>query len=538
MGTPTGRLDPVRTLGVEVEAAMQESSRLVLQAELDAQKTQDQRNKLGQFATPTLLAGQILRHATALLAKSQRIKFLDPGFGTGAFYSALLQTSPPSRIAKAAGFEIDRHYGEPAQRLWRKGPLTLRLEDFTKATPPTKETDKVNLLICNPPYVRHHHLEGADKLRLQEICLRHSGIPLNGLSGLYCYYLLICHAWMAKGGVAAWLIPSEFMDVNYGRQVKRYLLEKVSLLHVHRFDPNEVQFNDALVSSAVVVFKNTRPSKDHRVRFSYGGSLESPSMANDVPADHLIDEAKWSRFPTQQGRSVATENKLSDLFTIKRGIATGANSFFILTEQRVGELGLPRQWLKPILPSPRYLDSDEIEADTQGMPKIERRLFLLSCDLDIDDIRTAYPALADYLKRGEVDGIPDGYICKHRSPWYSQENRPPAPFLCSYLGRSASARATPFRFILNHSQATAANVYLLLYPKPHLQRVLEADRAACRKVWKALSSIGAAMLLSEGRVYGGGLHKLEPKELANVSAEPILELFSELARPVQKRLGF
>lgn len=60
---------------------------------------------------------------------------------------------------------------------------------------------------------------------------------------------------MAEGGVAGWLVPSEFMDVNYGKGVKYYLLSRVTLLHIHRFDPNDVQFADALVSSAVVWFR-------------------------------------------------------------------------------------------------------------------------------------------------------------------------------------------------------------------------------------------------------------------------------------------
>jgi adenine-specific DNA-methyltransferase len=40
-------------------------------------------------------------------------------------------------------------------------------------------------------------------------------------------------------------------------------------------------------------------------------------------------------------------------------------------------------------------------------------------------------------------------------------------------------------------------------------------------VWKFLDGIDAATLLGEGRVYGGGLYKMEPKELANVPAETI-----------------
>lgn len=92
------------------------------------------------------------------------------------------------------------------------------------------------------------------------------------------------------------------------------------------------------------------------------------------------------------------------------------------------------------------------------------------------------------------------------------------------MGRNMAKRDKPFRFILNGSQATAANVYLLLYPKPALARALAGNRTLGRKVWEFLNGIDAATLLGEGRVYGGGLYKMEPKELANVPAEAIAAL--------------
>jgi hypothetical protein len=71
--------------------------------------------------------------------------------------------------------------------------------------------------------------------------------------------------------------------------------------------------------------------------------------------------------------------------------------------------------------------------------------------------------------------------------------------------------------------AVAANVYLMLYPKPPLAAMLQNEPELTRAIWEALSSITAEKLVGEGRVYGGGLYKLEPKELCNVRLGTALE---------------
>ncbi|MHC5718205.1 MAG: SAM-dependent DNA methyltransferase, partial [Nostoc sp.] len=84
-----------------------EQTRALRQFQLDEAKTQIERNKLGQFATPTDLASDILKYAFELFPTNLKIRFLDPAFGTGSFYSALLQVFPSSQIAEAVGYEID-----------------------------------------------------------------------------------------------------------------------------------------------------------------------------------------------------------------------------------------------------------------------------------------------------------------------------------------------------------------------------------------------------------------------------------------------
>jgi adenine-specific DNA-methyltransferase len=506
-----------------------ERSRREIQKNIDAKKLHEARRKLGQFATPTSLAIEMLQYAHWVLHQPE-IRFLDPAFGTGVFYSALLNVFPRDRIEKAVGFEIDETYWRAAVELWNhEPPLELQLADSTRVSQPKTELDKFNLIICNPPYVRHHAITSSEKQRLRDLVTKTVGIRPSGYSGLYCYFLLLSHNWMSKNGLAGWLIPSEFMDVNYGEQVKEYLLSQVTLLRIHRFNPSELQFNDALVSSAVVWLKNSIPPSNHAVEFSYGGTLLKPSVSKHVPITTLKDLPKWSGFPLSSYElSLDGENaKLGNFFTIKRGIATGANEFFVLTQEKSEKLQIPSQFLKPVLPSPRILNVNKVEADHKGNPITDQKLVLLFCDLPEETVEKEYPTLWNYLQQGKEQKISDHYICGHRSPWYSQENRPPAPFLFNIMGRPDNSKRKPYRFIFNKSQATATNVYLMLYPKPPLQKLLNRNPKLLEEIWMVLNAIPLSDLLKEGRVYGGGLYKIEPKELRRVPSNQLKQLISK-----------
>jgi predicted RNA methylase len=499
-----------------------EQRRQEFQSALDAAKTQAERNRMGQFATPPQLALDILAYAKRLTPKNAKISFFDPALGTGTFYSALLQCFPVDRIEGALGCEIDADYAKVAVELWKDCGLDVQSADFTKVTAPE---NGANLIICNPPYVRHHHMANDEKVKIQAACQAACGVSFNGLTGLYCYFLGLSHGWMADGGLAGWLIPSEFMDVNYGEALKRYLLEKVTLLHIHRFDPQEVQFSDALVSSAVVWFKKISPSPAHEVTFSFGGTLLSPRVSRLIPVQDLRAETKWTRFPLNYARPKSKAPVLSDFFSIRRGVATGDNDFFIMTAEQIAERKLPREFFRPILPSPRYLKATTVFSDRQGNPKVERPVFLLDCRFPEEQIKKQYPSLWAYFQEGVGRGVADRYLCSHRSLWYLQENRPSPPLLCTYIGRGNVKSGRPFRFILNQSRATVTNVYLALYPKEPVARALAADPSLLERIWDILNNIHPQDMIAEGRVYGGGMHKLEPKELANVPVSELSSIF-------------
>ncbi len=413
------------------------------------------------------------------------------------------------------------------------------MSDFTAAIPDRGGAGRVDLLVCNPPYVRHHHIDRATKLRLAKRAMEELGIRVSGLAGLYVYFMLLSHRWLNPEGLSIWLIPSEFMDVNYGSALKDYLLHHVDLIRIHRFDPDEVQFDDALVSSAVVWFYNRPAAPESCPEFTLGGSLFQPSLRRALPRVELRRESKWTRFP---GADTATDSNgaaLRDFFSIKRGIATGSNSFFIMDQHRAGEWSIPRRFLRPVLPSPRYLTDDVVPTDRDGIPQIDRILFVFDCRLPFDALERSEPATARYIRHGESEGIHNGYLASRRKPWYSLESRDPSPFLCTYMGRSSDG-TPPFKIILNESRAIVTNVYLMLYPKPPLAHLM-ATESGRRSVLASLHRIVDAEWKTNRRVYGGGLYKVEPRELGCLAADELVETFPALdaaAGPRQMSIGF
>jgi len=102
------------------------------------------------------------------------------------------------------------------------------------------------------------------------------------------------------------------------------------------------------------------------------------------------------------------------------------------------------------------------------------------------------------------------------------------------MGRGSDQKQ-PFRFIWNRSRAIGTNLYLMLYPKNGLARMLRdhADRAADEFI--LLSQVTGHELRGEGRVYGGGLNKIEPSELGRISAAAFVSRWPELESAVQRQ---
>lgn len=473
-----------------------------LENKLTATSSLKNRKDLGQFNTPQFLADQITSKTLKYVDFDEKISFLEPSIGSGNFLASLLKSVPCIHIGSATGVDIDNSYIALCKQVYTGNAFKFINADFTSLNLTDK---KYNLIITNPPYIRHQKISKNIKNNIRHKIDKLFGIHISGYSDIYVYFLLLSSLWLTDGGTASFLIPSTFMETNYGISLKTFLLKNVTLVHIHTYDNSAKYFKDATIPLSVVIFKKIK-SHNHKVTFSFGDDINHPDTVITKETDLINADDKWTNFKNKSYNFGGT--KIGDLFTTRRGIATGGNNFFILSEQKTKELKLEREILTPILPSPRNLSVDYLDADDIGLPKINEKYFLVNARLYPDELRKKYPNAYKYLMT-EKDKISTRYIPSKRKVWFWQEKREPAPILLAYFSRESSSNSG-YRFIRNNSVAIANNSYTMLYPKVTLSSKELDD------VFEILTNLSKEKFQERERHYGGGLKKIEPNELLQI----------------------
>jgi adenine-specific DNA-methyltransferase len=520
------RLDLVEQVCGHLDSVVDDSSRVFPHA-LDRPRAVAENGKgVEVHLTPPELAASIAGCALSYLDASALIDFGDPAVGTGAFFGALLKQVSSDRVRSAIGIDISDEQVRAARRRWQKWDMKVLPGDYLHMDqlPPR------NLVLANPPYLRHQSIPADYKLELRQRASARLGMKVSGRSGQYVYFLLLAHDWLAEGGIAGWLIPSEFMQTAYGRAVRQYLSERVQLLRIHKFGIADPQFENAEVLPVAVFFRKASPHPEDLVEFTAGGTLEDPNRVEQISCGRLRARDKWTvpwNFtPTNGAEGV----RIGELFAVTRGIATGANEFFILEREIARRMKLPDEVLRPILPKTRQLDNDIVEVCPDGFPDVHPQLCLLDCSLPMEKIQREYPELATYLKAGAKNGLLNRTLVGRRDPWYRQEWRAPAPFLCTYMGRMSSTKG-PIRFIWNRSEAVATNTYLMMYPTERLADLLKNRPALEEELFASMRRASMTSILAIARQHAGGLHKVEPKELMQATLPGLPREIALLAQP-------
>ena len=475
---------------------------------------------LGQVATPEPVAK--LMAMWVMSAKPKTV--LDPAAGLGGLLAACRQFN---QRVELVGAEREM---ETLQRAKQSAPrgTKLILADYLKS-----DAGLFDGIIANPPYVKAHRLDYSEKdwLYFEE----RLGTPLDRLTNLYALFLLKIWEDLAPRGRAAVILPAEFLNANFGEEIKERLLRAIRPVGIAIFAPSLNVFADALTTSAIVLLDKSRALKapiwarlaetvEDAETFVEGLLAGSISAAGKGLIDlaALNPKNKWlnlllngatERVPVQFAKRVG------DYFKSRRGIATGANDFFCLSRAEMGEHHLTEAHVDPCIT--KATDADGLVFTHEKFDALvasERRCFLLNPSRNGQN-------LTHYLELGEQRGIPKRHLPSHRPVWYLPENRAVADILVAVFSRES------VKFILNTSGAKNLTCFHGLYAKPGNESLAPLMTLFLN------SSLGRESFSQVNRFYGDGLNKLEPKDVEDMPCPAMPKLSRAEANELTRKLA-
>ncbi len=467
----------------------------------------EEKKKLGQIYTPQDIANMMVK----LTVQNPNDVVLDPACGCGTLLHKVyyrlknlkIESQNPLNhkdlLSQIWGIEINPFPAQIAMMSLAYMDISkitqvsgILLEDFLNIGPLKNyivksmnfKTGKVitrqmpkkfDVIIANPPYIKQELIPNKKlmmknlpifatyreknyesnnlKKRTQKIKL-----DLSGKTDYYGFFLWYSYYFLRDQGKLCFLIPNKWMDVEYGKKLKKFILENFRIITVIGFNQNV--FENAQVSTIILILQKEKldfKRKHHYVKFINILDIEGrqkienlinfplkPNLKAEIDSqgyifknvdnslhctyirqDHLNYSEKWSLkylFQLQFARILAKKALISmdnfEITSVVGGIKTGANDFYFPSKDDQVKFSIESQFLIPGIKTGRNIPSEIIINKTKNM------FLSISPEIDI----SKYPGLQSYITYGANSKKYHERRSVHWKPWFSiPQNKQDAP---------------------------------------------------------------------------------------------------------------
>jgi len=453
----------------------------------------DYRKEFGQFFTPPSVAHLM----TQWVVKNDPKTILDPAFGLGVFYDQIKQIQSGSE-KRFTGYEIDNRILTYLDGSDAGMNLQVVNEDYLEA-----DLSGFDAILCNPPY-----------MRFQKFLTRHDVLPkieekigkkLIGYSNIASVFLIKALQELNTNGRLAFIMPFEFFNAGYGKEIKKSLLETYLLKQIVIFENEKEIFPDATTTVCILLCQ--KDGKNDAIKITSVESAGQIAQTGDIgefyqyklESSELPYHKKWTPIILslyQEQHIPSGFVKLSQYGTFKRGIATGANEFFALKKTKIEALRIGDENLcKCLTKSPQIKKTVFTEDLFLALYEADKPVYCL----DIKEHQN--PHVRDYIKQGERLHYHERYLTKMRDPWYKIEHRHHSPILFGVFNRGR------LKVIRNFTTAINFTCFHSFYPN------LFGEKLVDKLFIYLLSDVGQSIIKINKRSYGNNLDKFEPGDL-------------------------
>ncbi len=470
----------------------------------------------GYYTSP-----EIARFLWRWVLEKKPSQILEPSCGDGVFIKTLAEFATPA-VERLIGFEIEPSEAEKAHQ------ATIALlhtecciynQDFLEwALLQFMYRPQFDAVVGNPPFIRYQYLDKTLQARSQKI-FEHFQLPFTKHTNAWVPFVMASLALLRPEGRLAMVLPAELLHVLHAQSLRTFLAGQCQRLLI--VDPKQIWFADTLQGAVLLLAEKKRTPQT-----SFNGmsivQMDSDDFLRRSPSDLFqtvtyvngaTTVGKWMTAlltPEEQAvlEKIATHpkvKKFTEVADIAVGIVTGANKFFLVSDQIVAQYGL-EAWAHPMfgrsdhVPGVIYDQAVHQANQERGIPTN----FIWFKDEPQDNLP---PHVQTYLQFGEQQNLHTRYKCRIRSPWYSV----PSVYATS-VGMLKRCHEFP-RLIFNPIQA---------YTTDTAYRITLKSSNPIHLVYSFVNSFTALRSELEGRHYGGGVLELVPSEVRQLSI-PLVE---------------
>jgi tRNA1(Val) A37 N6-methylase TrmN6 len=468
------------------------------------------RRRLGRYDTPPILSQALVDWAV----RNPTDKVLEPSSGAGGVVASairrlkILGQRHPQRkvwacdIDSTACAQTARYNGLHQTHIWSADFLSLIDCNGVVGR-------KFDCIVGNPPYVSLHRMRIGQRKRAIAMAKR-IGFAIDKRSSLWAYFVAACTEALLSKGRLALILPESILHVDYARELLQTMgrrfthclllsirercfvtngaAERVVLFLGEDFQPtaaeSEILLQECITAQEAVQFlKTLKPS-----------TAKALPKLNGHAVPHLLLETldmviNFEQFPDSR--------LFGDFVEIKIGVVTGANKFFLLTENERKKWKFPLSAVKPLIPRFQVCKGLVFrQSDWEILRDTGKKCWLFSPSGVRRDA-----VIAQYVRQFPKADREANRTFSKRSPWYSPQLGEIPDAFFRYMGSFGP------RLALARCDATCTNTVHRVFFKDAVSALQQ--KIITLSLHSSFSRLSAEF---EGRAYGSGVLKLEPSE--------------------------
>lgn len=484
------------------------------------------RQAFGAYYTPFSVATILAKWAI----RSKNDNILEPCFGGCDFLEAVKEQikdfGNPNYMDNIFGCDIDpQAFSHVSTRLGFSGTHSnLILKDFIECRDEDFHSNKFDVVIGNPPYIKSSRLNAKQKKSIQELPISTKNL-VGSRANLWAYFILHSLTFLKPNARLSMVLPGNILSSDYAVSLQTELcsrFEKVIAISV-----SERLFVDQGTEERTVILLcdgYERKGAGLLEVFYCNSTSDLEKEINRLNSRTIVEnrevkKSQLSKSELEFFASVGVRSNvkpLGSMATIGIGIVLGDKNFFIKKYTEWKKIFINEKFLSPIACRTKDLEGIELTSHNVVNWKTEdRRCYFLRTPKRIGKVLNGYLQSHPHKSDGENKTF------LKRSVWHHPDDGKIAHAFISGLHDIGP------KLVLNTANLQATNsLYRVIFSEPknvHLQKMLAIG------ILSTFSQLSAEL---EGRPMGSGGLKIEPKDGLKIML-PIRKI-----RPLELEMAF